>query len=285
MIASLLMLAGLAAGAAPVTSFSPADLAAAAAADSAPPVDARRTSTISDLTERLRLAIAYDPAGGVALRTPEEQDALIGALGLGEGSGDQLARWFMAGAIQQPVAGTRSRLYHPLSRGWLLLYWQRGNDGEWRISHAEMASAGLVPEPDPAQPWLTGLIADYAVTRSTEPYDPGLLVGIEAGRWITGLADFMHDGARRMAAEETALLIARGRTARLGGGAIDLMPERVRQSYAPIAGFERAEGGRSLIFGSPLYPHILIAADFDGTAELALSRITLVNLDNAGRGQ
>lgn len=257
--------------------------AAAAQASRAAPAGAL-DRTVAAETERLRLTIAYDVAAGIALRTPAEQDALIAALGTGEGDGDLRARWFMVGAIQQPGAGTRTYLYHPLARGWLLLNWAQEPDGAWRIRSARLDSSGLVGWMGGEQPYLAGLVADYAATRADPGSQPGDIAGMEADRWITGLAEFMHEPMRRAAADEARELIARGRTARLGGGAIDMMPQRVRASYAPVAGFERAEGGRSLIFGSPLFPHILIAADFDDGARPALSRLTLVNLDNAGRG-
>lgn len=241
--------------------------------------------TLASETERVRLALAYDIAAGIALRTPAEQDALITALATGEGSGDLRARWFMAGAIQQPGAGTRTFLYNPLARGWLVLDWKQAGDGGWQIASARLNSSGLVGWMGGERPYLSSFVADYAATHGRPGTDPGDLAGMEADRWITGLAEFMHEPARRDAADEVKGLIARGRTARFGGGAIDMMPERARASYVPVAGFERAEGGRSLLFGSPLYPHILIAADFDTSARRALRRITLVNLDNARKGQ
>ena len=257
-------------------------MAAQASAAGAPSAEER---ALAGETERLRLAIAYDVAAGIALRAPAEQDALIGALATGEGEGDLRARWFMAGAIQQPGSGPQTFLYNPLARGWLVLDWRQAPGGAWRIAAARLESSGLVGWMGGDRPYLAALVADYAVARGREGAQPGDLAGMEAGRWITGLAAFMHDPGRREAAGQAKDLIARGRTARLGGGAIDMMPARARASYAPVAGFERAEGGRSLLFGSALYPQILIAADFDDAARPALGRITLVNLDNARDGQ
>ncbi len=254
-------------------------VAAEAGARAMPSADQR---ALEAETERLRLAIAVDVAAGIAMRAPAEQDALILALATGAGDGDLRARWFMAGAVQQPGSGTRTLLYNPLARGWLALDWARV-DGQWRVASARLTSSGLVGWMGAeGRPWLAGLVADYAGARGQIGAQPGDLAGMEAARWITGLAEYMHAPERRAAAEQAKALIARGHTARLGGGAIDMMPARARATYAPIAGFERAEGGRSLLFGSPLYPQILIAADFDGAARPALRRITLVNLDNAG---
>jgi hypothetical protein len=236
-------------------------------------------------TERLRLAIAYDVAAGIALRAPAEQDALIRALATGEGDGDLRARWFMAGAIQQPAERRRTLLFNPLAHGWLVLDWAQGADGIWQVGSARLVSSGLVSWMGGERPYLASLVADYAATRGQPGAEPGDVAGMEAGRWITGLAEFLHEPGRREAAEQARGLIARGRTGRLGGGAIDMMPARARASYAPIAGFERAEGGRSLLFGSPLYPHILIAADYDDAARPALRRLTLVNLHNVERGE
>lgn len=257
-------------------------LAAQAVAPGAPSAEER---ALAAETERLRLAIAYDVAAGIALRAPAEQDALIAALATGEGDGDLRARWFMAGAIQQRGAGRRTFLYNPLAHGWLMLDWAQAAGGGWRIAAAELKSSGLIAWMGGDRPYLAGLVTDYTATHGRPGGQPGDLAGMEAGRWITGLADFMHEPGRRDSAEEAKRLIARGHTARFGGGAIDLMPERARGTYAPIAGFQRAEGGRSLLFGSPLYPQILIAADFDGAERPALARLTLVNLDNAGSGR
>jgi hypothetical protein len=274
-------LALLLAAATPGTNgFTSADLQAAARAGRAPG-EARQERALAAETERLRLAIAYDAAAGIALRTPAEQDALIAALAPGEGGGDQRARWFMAGAVQQQGSGTRTLLYNPLARGWLALNWAPGPDGTWRIASARLASSGLVDWVARPGPYLAGLVTDYAATRARLGNQPGDLAGMEADRWITGLAVWLHEPARREAAERARDLIVQGRTARFGGGAIDMIPARARRTYAPVAGFERAEGGRSLLFGSPLYPQILIAADYDDAARPALTRLTLVNLDNA----
>lgn len=262
------------------------EAARAMAAQAGAPGEVSQQRALANETERLRLAIAYDPAAGIALRAPAEQDVLIGALATGEGGADLRVKWFMAGAIQQPASGATTRLYNPLARGWLSLDWTQAADGAWRIRSARIDSSGPVVWVGAAdRPYLAGLVADYVSAHARPGAAPGDLAGMEADRWITGLAEFMHDPARADAAGRARGLIAAGHTARLGGGAIDMMPERARATYAPIAGFERAEGGRSLLFGSPLYPHILIAADFDGGERPALSRITLVNLDNAGRGQ
>jgi hypothetical protein len=52
-----------------------------------------------------------------------------------------------------------------------------------------------------------------------------------------------------------------------------------------VAGFDRADGGASLLLGSALYPQVLIAADFASPTALAPKRLTLVNLNNGGNGQ
>lgn len=236
---------------------------------------------LSEETERLRLGIAYDPIIGIGTREKGEQLALIGALGTGEGIGDARVRWFMAGAIQQPGMAPTTALYNPLARGWLLLHWEKSGDA-WRIKSAYLGSLGASDWTAAAGPYLAALVSDYVIARNRLGGLPARQSGIEADKWIAGLAAAMHDSAIHAHIEEARKVIADGRTKRLGGSAIDLMPARSRKTFWPVAAFKRADGGQSAIFGSAVFPQILIAADFTAGATPALKRLTLVNLDNAG---
>ncbi|MES2043875.1 MAG: hypothetical protein V4475_08345 [Pseudomonadota bacterium] len=260
--------------------FTPADLAAAAEAARTQPGAVARA--VAAETERLRIALAYDTAGGIAQRDPDEQTALIGALGTGAGIGDVRARWFMAGAIAQPATGERTVLYNPLARGWLILGWRRTAEGAWRVATARVAAAGTAPWPAETGPWLGALVSDYAATHEGIGAVEGGAAGVEAERWIKGVADLMADPEARKATDAARQAVADGHAARFGGQAIDLMPARARATFWPVAAMTRKDGGRAVIFGSALMPQILIAGDFAGGASPTLARLTLINLDNAG---
>lgn len=262
--------------------FTPKDLSAAAqvAKSSA----AHQRQELDAETERLRLAIAYDAAAGIGIREEGEQALLATALGTGSDAGDLRARWFMAGAISQGGSGDQTLLYNPLARGWLILNWEREPTGNWLLEAARIASSAPSDWAGIGGPYLAAFVNDYAVSSARAGNGRGGGAAMEANRWIAGVATWMHDPLRRSAAEDTRSLIILGQTAKFGGGNIDLMPDRARATYSPVAGFDRQAGGHSLLYGSPLFPQLLIAADFDGGAVPKLGRLTLINLDNAGKG-
>lgn len=272
----------LAAAPAPAAGFSAADLDAAAQ----PGKESveQHTSEIVAETESLRLAIAYDSAAGIGARAEAEQEALSVAFGTGDARGDMRSRWFMAGAITQPARGDFSLLYNPLARGWLALAWVRTATG-WRIAGAELKSAGEAKWPENDEPYRKLLAADYVAMRATPPQHDGALVGAEADKWLAGLNFWLRNAEYRAASDATRGLIASGKTAKVGGGALELLPERARAAFAPIGAIGRKDGGAVVIFGSPLQPHLLVTADFDSAAKPRLERLNLINLDNAGARQ
>ncbi len=255
--------------------FSAADLAKAAATAETAPGELRRE------TEALRLAIAYDSAAGIGTRAEAEQEALSIAFGTGDARGDARAQWFMAGAIAQPARGDFSLLYNPLARGWLALAWVRTANG-WRVAAAELKSAGEASWPTSDEPYRKLLAADYAAMRATPPQRDGALVGVEADKWLAGLAFWLRKAEFRAASDATRALIAEGKTAKLGSTALDLLPTPARAAFAPVAAIGRKDGGAMVVFGSPLQPHLLVTADYDSAARPRLERLNLINLDNAG---
>jgi hypothetical protein len=260
--------------------FTPADLANAAktANESRADVQARMV----EATEQLRLAFAVDPSAALVAASPTEAELLKSALGMGDAAGELRARWFMGGAITNVPRGSfRSMLYNPLARGWLVLDWQVV-DSKLRVADAFVIAAGPSEWTKKAGPYLGNFVADYAAMRVNPVAGPSGSAGVEADRWLTGAAVVLHDPARRRSAQIARELIAEGNTAKFGGGAIDLIPAPARATWWPIAGFERPGNEASLIYGSALYPHLLIAADFGSGAGAALERLTLVNLENAG---
>jgi hypothetical protein len=262
------------------TTFTPADLSTAAktATESRSDFQARLITA----TEQLRLAFAADPAAALAMASPEEAAELKAALALGDATENLRARWFMAGAIVNAAPGSfRATLYNPLARGWLVLDWDVV-DGKLVVAAARVTAAGPSDWSTKPGSYLGNLVADYAAMHAGPVEDLGPYAGLEAGKWLTGAAVVLHDPARRKAADAARKLIVDGNTAKVGGGAIDTLPAQARATWWPVAGFERPGSEASLIYGSALYPHLLIAADFGSNTDPALKRLTLVNLENAG---
>jgi hypothetical protein len=190
----------------------------------------------------------------------------------------------MAGAIQQPSMAPITALYNPLARGWLLLRWEKSGDA-WKIKSACLGSLGSSDWTAATGPYLAALVSDYATAHDRLGGLPARQSGMEADKWIAGLAAAMHDPAVHAQIDAARKAIADRQTKRLGGGAIDLMPVRARKTFWPVAAFKRADSGQSAFFGSAVFPQILIAADFTAGAAPVLKRMTLVNLDNAGAGK
>lgn len=263
------------AGVAQATGFTSADIKAAAEATS------NIRAEIAGETERLRLAIAFDPARGLASRGEEERAVLLGALPTGEGAGDLRVKWFMAGAIAQPSRGATTVLYNPLARGSLALDWTKTAEG-WRVAHAWLSSAGPAQWPAREIAWRKAFAEDYATSRAF-PGDAGSdFVPYESDRWLGSLAQWFKTPGHVKAAEAARGMILAGKTAKVGGGNIDLIPQRARRTYAPIAAIARKDGGAAVIFGSAVTPQLLIAADFADGAEARLEKLSLINLGNVG---
>ncbi|MFT4027221.1 MAG: hypothetical protein QM676_10525 [Novosphingobium sp.] len=256
--------------------FSAADLAGAAQT-----ADARQAELVRE-ADRLRLAVAYDTAAGLGSRAENERSALLAALPTGEGLGDQRVKWFMAGAIAQPSRGSTTILYNPLARGTLALDWAKGADG-WQVTHAWLSSSGPAMWPAQRVPWRKAFVDDYAWSRAFGGDEGRDWVAFESDRWLGGLARWVKAPANHRALTAAGKLIAAGRTARAGGGNIDLIPERARKTYAPLGALPRSDGGTAVLFGSAVTPHLMIAADFASDARL--EKLSLINLGNAGEGK
>lgn len=259
--------------------FTTADLSAAASTGG---TQATLRQALLDTSEDLRIAFATDPAKMLDRSGPEQAALLREALAMGDASGDIRARWFMAGAIATVYPGARTTaFYNPLARGSLIVRWDV-RDGALVVAGARLAAAG---PPDWLADWLAkpgsylgNLVDDYRAAAPLGGDAPGEDAGFEADRWITGVALWLRDPAKAQAMASVRKRIASGRAARFGGGAIDQLPANARKTFGPVAGFARADGGRSLIFGSPLMPRLLIAADFDAAATPGLKHLTLINL-------
>lgn len=232
-------------------------------------------------TERLRLAMAYDPAAALALQPDGARAILATALATGAGAGDVRARWFMAGAIVQPGRDGATRLYNPLARGWLVLDWARGAEGKPTLTGARLTSAGGAPWASRPQRYLAALRDDYQRERQAVGTAPPGTVLAEADRWLIDLAAWAAP-TRAETLAGVRRILAEGAVAALGGHPFDLLPRRVRASFLPVGAFVRSKGGPAVLFGSPLLPSLLVAADFRADAPDKLDRLTVLNLDSAG---
>lgn len=229
--------------------------------------------------ERLRLAIAYDPAAAIGLRDANGRRAIAAALKTGAGAADARARWFMAGAIAKPGGPTQSIFYNPLSHGWLTIDWYRSTEGKWEIA-AALATSSSAPGlwTTMRGPYLSALFEDYVRTYAQIGLQPSGQAEAEADRWLSELAAWQTPERLRLV-EDVRKTIASAKS----GTALDLVPARLRASFVPVAGFTRTGGAPSLLLGSPLMPGLFLAADFDMGAKNR--HLTFVNLTLAGAGK
>lgn len=262
-------------GAAQAKGFSVADLGKAAEQAKVDRVQNEREIE----AERLRVAMSFDAAAGIGMRTESERIVLAAAFETDQPRSLARAQWFMATAIPQGGIGNITALYNPLARGWLLLGWQQV-DGAWRVKSAQFQGAGAPKWMAESGPYLTAYATDYARSRKqlgTEP--PGMAAAVADG-WMSGMAVWLGDPARKTATNHAKKVVASGNASKLGGDSIDLIPARVRNTFVPVAALMRSDGG-SVLLVSPLMPQLCIAADFDNASKPELKRLTLVNLAQA----
>jgi hypothetical protein len=255
--------------------FSTADLGTAAqqAGNDRPAIERKAEA------DRLRVAMAFDAAAAIGMRSEQERVVLAAAFETGKPQSDARARWFMATAIPQGGVGNTTAFYNPLARGWLLLGWQQV-DGAWRVRSAQFYGAGAPQWTKTSGPWLGAYVGDYVSARKQLGTAAPAMAAAVADGWMTGMAVWLADPARKTATTQARKLIASGDAAALGGRSIDLLPARVRNTFVPVAALMRSDGG-AVLLASPLMPQLQIAADFDNAQKPALKRLTLVNLDQA----
>jgi hypothetical protein len=283
-------------GPALATGFTPADLEAAARTTQTINQQAQAVA-IREQSEALRIGLATETGASLAKLNEGERAALAASFGaLDERRSVQIA-WFMAGAIAQSTTDgvLETRLYNPLAQLWLTMGWTIQEGGRPQLSRVVAMSAQGVPD------WTTATgsyLAAFAASYSAANPQNGVAATpetmfVEADRWIGGLANWALIPTRNAALTRISQTIRDGEAGRYGaaGATLDALPRLVRASFAPITGFNRTaqdgDGGRgagSVLLVSPLYPNLIIAADFDATPGPNLQNLTLINLSNARVG-
>lgn len=235
-------------------------------------------------TEVFRLQMAYSPKATMeALPEPIKQKLAI-IFGEFNNKRQYQTGWFMAGAIAKAGENaTQTRLYNPLAQIWLDIDWVK--DGEtMKIANVGAANAVIDDWTKKNGSHLLAFANSYSAalqTNNRQSAQSDALFAI-ADKWIQGLADWVLNPTKAAAVEDAQAAIANGNCAKLGadGNIIDSLPREVRVTFAPITGFQNDSGG-SVLFGTPLYPQIIIAGDFDNGARPKLKKFTLLNLSNA----
>ncbi len=247
----------------------------------------RNTETVEAInaTEVFRLQMTYNPKGTYEnLPEPFKQN-LLNILGEFNNKRQYQTAWFMAGAIvktgDKPF---QTKLYNPLAQIWLDINWVKEND---KLSISEIIATNSVVDDWSAKsgPYLLALANSYIGSLQANTRNPAQNDTLFAttDKWIKGLADWALNPAKAGIVEATQNMILNGECAKFGadGAVIDTLPREVRASFSPVTGFNNDNGG-AVLFGTPLYPHIIIAADFDKSNQPKLKNFTLLNLQNVG---
>lgn len=237
-------------------------------------------------TEVFRLQMAYNPNATFDNLPETIKQKLTNALGELNNKRAYQTAWFMAGAITKAgEKANQTRLYNPLAQIWLDIDWV--NNGE-TLQIGDVSSANSVVDDWSAKngSYLLAFANSYwgaVQINSREVAQSNALFAI-ADKWIQGLADWALSPTKAFSVENAQKAILNGDCAKFGadGAIIDTLPREVRASFSPLTGFQNNSGG-AVLFGTPLYPQIIIAADFDSASRPKLKNLTLLNLANTNQ--
>ena len=296
---ALVLLQGLpVAGAAP--GFSASDAEAWARSRSAP---ADRMAGFEAAAEQFRAGLVREPVEFIRKRAPLEIAVLSGTLGTISTENGYYVSWLFrtapavtGGDSREPVA----TYYNPIVDVAAVTTWRR-IDSQWRLTSMFLLDGAALRAPG-AAPWIdaegnyaAALEARTAAVRGTVAairtgslLPPAILaqdVSLRIESVRTRLAALAADAPAAEAVQKLrdALVEAEPERLKLAGdapGALELetLDPAVRRSLVPVAAFDRAEGGLSVLIGSPLRPAMLVLADFTAGAAPAPLRINVLNL-------
>lgn len=287
-------------GPASAAGFSARDAEAWARSRGAP---ADRLAGFEAAAEQFRAGLVRDPAGFARQRAPLEMAVLSGTLGTLSTDNGYYVSWLFRTAAA--VAGGDSRepvatYYNPVVDVAAVTTWRR-IDSQWRLTGMFLLDGAAFRAPgEPA--WLQAEGNYAAALESRTAAVRAAVAGIRTGSQLpaailaedvslriesvrTRLATLAADPPAAEAVQRVrdALVEAEPERLKLAGaapGALELetLAPDVRRSLVPVAAFDRAEGGLSVLIGSPLRPAMLVLADFTTGAAPAPLRINVLNL-------
>lgn len=260
-------------------------------------------------TDTLRAAFVLNPETAWTTLTPDERAALQAALGPDAIDRPIELAWLMRSAavrVGNLAAGPITALYHPVGDAWLLLGWARAS-GEWRVTNAALIPGSRLRNVDEAGDWttasgptLTALGAahvgalgrfvamtdnvsanDLFIALATTRQEDSEAVYTRAGQWLSTLAGWKRDDDR---AKSYALLHTSLVKGDASTGAAANLPTPVRASLTPVGAITQDDGS-ALLMASPLFPELMVAANFDaaGTSFKTLSVVNLARDQGVGQ--
>ena len=266
--ALVLVLAGLAcitSGPVAAQGFNQQTMLDAAAAVPLPGGEAGDPALMELVTNQMRLSLALDPQGTLEGLNPLERALLAEAVEVHTPDRHLQLAWLMAGGhfVRGERAG-ETFIVNPVAGVALRLTWE-GGTFHWLINSAQ---AFALPGGDWANAdgsYLDALLASAAAQASADPalrLRPAQ-VSERVRPWLDGLVHAAETPVLREQADSVLARIVEGEAARIGaaGAALDVLPQPVRATFAPLTAFNRAEGS-TVLFGSAMYPRIVVAADF-----------------------
>lgn len=263
-----------------------------------------QTRQLAAATDTLRAAFVLNPETAWTTLTPDERAALQAALGPDAIDKPVELAWLMRSAsvrVGNLAAGPITALYHSVGDAWLLLGWARAA-GEWRVINAALIPGSRLRSVDEAGDWTTasgstlaalgaahigGLNRFVAMTDSSSADDlfialaatqqeDSAAVYTRAGQWLGTLAGWKRDNERAKSYASLHASLVKG-DASIGAAAN--LPTPVRASLTPVGAIAQGDGS-ALLMASPLFPELMVAANFDA-AGTSFKTLSLVNLARA----
>lgn len=247
-------------------------------------------------TEKLRALIVQDAAKAWARLSPAERQIMESAFNTGEAQNDLAMLWFMRSSISQSSifdGGKFSAIYNPLSDVWLLILWNNKNN-KWRIADATLVKGSNEASWEDAKTdyfeaikngffgarelfsnliheKMPQTIMKQSAPKSDEARDIALLL---IKRQLATLGPIYSDAktAKMIGSVESRIFLAQSQDEFLKN-----IPIKVRRTFAPISVLN-TKSGKSILFCSPIYPEILIGANFKNAQMNSEPELKLVNL-------
>lgn len=234
-------------------------------------------------TDRLRAGFALDPQTAWQALEDGDRGVLFEAFGPFDRLTEFRLGWFFRSSISAGTsmdAGARTSLYNPAADIWLVLDWRQVG-GEARLSSAHLAARGTGSLPD----WSNqGGAWGHALGNSTAAAfrafgeegqvataGSNSLALSRIDSWLGSIAA-LHGSANW---QQRWKGVQQKLNATKQSGALAELPLPVRRSLAPMGFVARADN-ESVVLVSPLYPELVVLADFDAANAATLTPHLLI---------
>jgi hypothetical protein len=304
-IFAALVLASPLSAAAPTVGFTAVDMAEAAkrAAPEQWLGNARESYVQAEI---VRAAFVQDASKAWATLSPDERAAMTSAIGPSSNRTGLELVWFLRNASTQATQMDGSRLtgyYNPLADVWMLVKWAQVG-GTWRIGDAILVPASALSTHTQPTIWTqspggyvaalqtsfadaTGKFGEQMVNYTPETVMKGLIAKritlrtqalAQIDGWLGTLSNWFTRPETRKATQQLGNQIIHGNERE--AAQVATLPAIVRSSLSP-AGVVKRPSGLSVLLISPLYPRLIVTADYRGDDVRQKPTLGLITLGGA----